>query len=598
MDIELKGIYQERLDKHNRNLAILTKYSKRLSLLRLIVFLLALILVYFFSKAHSPTGIVLSIIVSIGIFLFLIKKHSLILDKKKLEDAFVKVNTDEILILDGSLKADDSGNDFIDPEHQYTSDLDIFGEGSLFQYINRSASLIGRKKLAQKLEEPEKDAVRIKELQKAVVEISKSLDWRQTFQAIGLVYVESENDDKKIRDWSNQPPLFYQFIYKVLIVLIPVLTILMISLLISQKITESQFTFYLVIPFSISGLAARKVNARHMMVSKTSEMLIKYSKLLKEIESYDATTPYTLGLKRRLSLGNEKSSIKLKKLSSILTALDNRLNFVSWLILNGLFLWDILQMIRLENWQKKYKNELAEWFGANAEMDALISLATFAFNHPASIYPNIEASATTLEAKELGHPLINRDERVDNDFTIHKGEFIIVTGANMAGKSTFLRTVGINLLLGMMGAPVCAKSFSFSPISIFTSIRTRDSLHKSESYFYAELRRLKAIIDNLKVDNKVFVILDEILKGTNSIDKHAGSEALLRQLLVLNATGIVATHDVSLGILERTFPGQISNLCFEVDIESDQLYFDYKLRQGVSKNMNATLLMRQMGITI
>lgn len=598
MESDLKKIYQERLDFHSQKLSSLKTLSKRLSLLRLTVFILAFVLVYIFARSHSPTGIFLSIISTLGLFLFLIKKHSIILEKKRLEEAFVKVNADEMLMLDGSMLVDNTGDDFIDHEHKYSSDLDIFGEGSLFQYMNRSASLIGRIRLARKMEEPEQDVVKIKELQQAVEEISKALDWRQSFQAIGLAYKESENDEKKIKDWSNQPPLFYQAIYKVLVIVIPILTVLMTSLLIMDLINELQFLLYLFIPLGIAGFASLKVNARHMMVSKTSEMLSKYSFLLEKIESYTASTSLTKDLKNRLAKGNESASIKLKKLSSILTALDNRLNFVSWALLNALFLWDILQMIRLENWQQKYKNDLNEWFEVISEIDALISISNFKFNHPEAIFPELSEASSTLDAIELGHPLIKWSERVNNDFKISKGEFIIVTGANMAGKSTFLRTVGINLILGMMGAPVCAKSFSFTPISIFTSIRTRDSLLKNESYFYAELKRLKAIIDQLKLDNRVFVILDEILKGTNSKDKHAGSEALLRQLLTLQATGIVATHDVSLGILEEIFPGQISNLCFEVDIENEQLDFDYKLRRGVSKNMNATLLMRQMGITI
>ncbi|MEZ5084054.1 MAG: hypothetical protein R2750_11490 [Bacteroidales bacterium] len=598
MESELKKIYLERIDFHLQKLSSLKTFSKRLSLLRLIVFILAFILVYLFARAHSPMGIVISIIGTFGLFLFLIKKHSKILEKKRLEEAFVKVNSDEILMLEGTLLTNNSGDDFIDPEHHYTSDLDIFGEGSLFQFMNRSASLIGRQRLARKMQKIELDVIKIKELQQAVEEISMSFEWRQLFLAIGLAYKESENDDKKIVDWSNQPPLFQRYIFKILVIVIPFLTISMTIILNLDLIKFQQYILYLTVPLLISGSFAKKVNNRHVMVSKTSEMLTKYSLLLREIESYNANSPLTQSLKEKIAKGNEKASEKIKKLSSILTALDNRLNPVSWLILNGLFLWDILQMLRLENWQKKYKTDLVEWFEIISEMDALISLGNFKFNHPDAIFPELSNTTSTFKATELGHPLINHNERVNNDFTIRKGEFVIITGANMAGKSTFLRTIGINLILGMMGAPVCAASFTFKPISIFTSIRTRDSLQKNESYFYAELKRLKALIEQLKKDNQVFVILDEILKGTNSKDKHAGSEALLRQLLTLQATGIVATHDVSLGILEETFPGQISNLCFEVDIENDQLFFNYKLQRGVSKNMNATLLMRKMGITI
>jgi DNA mismatch repair ATPase MutS len=271
---------------------------------------------------------------------------------------------------------------------------------------------------------------------------------------------------------------------------------------------------------------------------------------------------------------------------------------IAWAFLNGIFLWDILQMLRLENWQKKNREKAGDWFDVIAETDALNSLANYYFNNDEYIFPEINDGEFSVKAVNLGHPLINKSQLVGNDVDIRKGEFIIVTGANMAGKSTYLRTVGVNLVLAMAGAPVCAGSYIFRPIRLFTSIRTSDSLTDNESYFYAELKRLKRIIDEIKSGKEVFIILDEILKGTNSKDKHSGSEALLKQLIQYKATGIIATHDVALGILEKTFPENIKNLCFEVDITSDKLTFDYKLRPGVSRNMNATILMRQMGITV
>jgi DNA mismatch repair ATPase MutS len=292
------------------------------------------------------------------------------------------------------------------------------------------------------------------------------------------------------------------------------------------------------------------------------------------------------------------ASRSIKSLSAILTALDNRLNFVSWALLNGLFIWDILHMVRLESWQKKHSNDVQQWFEVTGEIDVLNCFASFRFNRPDTIFPLITEGSFQVDAKEAGHPLIDPEKRVDNAIRIREGEFILITGANMAGKSTYLRTIGVNFVLAMAGAPVCADSFSFTPTRIFTSIRTADSLQENESYFYAELKRLKSIIDALKEGDKLFIILDEILKGTNSTDKHAGSEALLKQFLSFKTTGIVATHDVSLGVLQEKYPDNIRNHCFEVDIQGNQLFFDYKLRNGISKNMNATILMREMGITI
>ena len=261
-------------------------------------------------------------------------------------------------------------------------------------------------------------------------------------------------------------------------------------------------------------------------------------------------------------------------------------------------LWDILQMLRLENWQIKHRDKLETWFDIIAETEVLNCLANFSYNNPEAEFPGLEKSDFIFKADSIGHPLIKKDERVDNKVDIKTIGFSIITGANMAGKSTYLRTIGVNLILGMIGAPVCGKGIKISPIQLYTSIRTDDSLQKNESYFYSELKRLKAIIDELKKGTKLFIILDEILRGTNSKDKHAGSEALLKQFIDLKTSGIIATHDVALGILEKSFPQYINNRCFEVDINGSDLSFDYKLRNGVSKNMNATILMREMGITV
>ena len=259
---------------------------------------------------------------------------------------------------------------------------------------------------------------------------------------------------------------------------------------------------------------------------------------------------------------------------------------------------DILQMRRLEYWQNKHKKEMKKWFEVVEEFDSLNSFSNFYFNNKYASFPVFQKEEFSIKAENLGHPLINLSKRVNNSIQINPGEFIVITGANMAGKSTFLRTIVVNMILAMCGAPVCAEKFSFKPIQIFTSIRTSDSLHKNESYFYSELKRLKRIIEALKSNTRLFVVLDEILKGTNSKDKHKGSEALIKQFISLNTSGIVATHDVALGKLEESFPVNIKNKSFEVDINKDQLSFNYKLRDGVSKNMNATILMKEMGITV
>jgi len=594
----LLSIYQSRLEKYSTLHQKSIRKVKTISLLRLLVFCLAVILIYIFSRSGQMIAVITTIFLSIGVFISLVKYHSKAISLKKLHEAFTKINKSEIGTLKNDYSAFENGEEFCNPDHPYSSDLDIFGEGSLFQFINRTSAIIGKKRLADRLNNPFLQTDDIQKNQKAIAELTEELDWRQNFQAIGITHNEKEKDKERIINWVKEPPVFNHPIFLVLLIIIPLLTLVMITLLSLNYITYQLFTFYLVIPLGVSGSFASKVNTRHVMVSKTSEMLSKYARLLDEIESLDVKSARLIELRKQLIHNNISAGKSLSKLSGILTALDNRLNFVSWTLFNGLALWDILQMKRLELWQLHHKDKLAIWLDVIAEIDTLNCFAGYYYNNRKFSFPEISSESFVVSSQNMGHPLIDNQVRVSNNVEVSNNEFIIITGANMAGKSTYLRTIGVNLVLGMCGAPVCADNFIFSPIQIYTSIKTVDSLHKNESYFYSELKRLKFIINELKSGTKLFVILDEILKGTNSKDKHAGSEALLKQFISLNTSGIVATHDVSLGILEKSFPDNIKNRCFEVDINGSRLTFDYKLRNGVSKNMNATVLMREMGITV
>ncbi|MCB0804785.1 MAG: hypothetical protein KDC05_03250 [Bacteroidales bacterium] len=598
MNSEPAKTYQSNIDVYTEKAEKLSKITRRISVLRLFIFITSVMLVYLFAVQDNAVGIVGSLVIGIALFVYLIKRHSAVIHEKKLAAALLKINEQENNALKHEFQQFDSGVSFIDHSHRYASDLDLFGEGSLFQYLNRASTVSGSKTLAQLLCNPLLNKDEIKRNQRSVTELKDKLSFRQKLGSIGLVYTEEETDDKKIREWAVLPPEFGSIIYKILAVAIPLLTFGMIALLSLSLITIQLFFLWLVVPWGIAGFSTTKTNRRHEMVSNTTELLNKYAWLLQVIESQTFETEKLKDLSKRLYIKNTSAGQSIHKLKSILTALDNRLNFVSWGVLNGLFLWDILQMIRLESWQKIHREKISDWFDVISEMDVLCSFANFAYNNPEAVIPEIDDEVDHIDAVELGHPLIPGNVRVNNDFRIAPGEFMIITGANMAGKSTYLRTIGASLILAMCGAPVIAGQFSFKPIDLHTSIRTTDSLFKNESYFYAELKRLGKIIGELRSGKKMFIILDEILKGTNSKDKHKGSEALLKQFISLNTSGIVATHDVSLGVLESQFPKHIRNRCFEVDIDGNELSFDYKIRDGVSQNMNATLLMKKMGITI
>jgi hypothetical protein len=595
---EIKANYQATFDQYRKLNQQSIRLSKMISIFRLFVFLLVIFLVYLFAINHAVPSLIVSLVLGAAVFISLMKIHSRILIKIKLQEAIIKINQDEILALDGKYDFFENGTEFNDPAHPFSEDLDIFGEGSLFQFLNRTSTKTGREKLASTLQKPYLQAEMIMANQQAIAEMKVMKDWRHDFQAIGLAYEDKKTDKEKISSWAKLPPLFGHFIYGWLVIAIPLLTLFMIILLSLDYIETKTFIYYLTLPLGIAGSFTKKFNQRHLEVSKTSEMLTKYALLIQKIESLKITAPRLVELQKQVKNDRFIASISLKKLSSVLADLDTRSNPFSWIFLNGLLLWDIMQMRRLESWQKMHRNEIEHWFEVIAETDALNCFANFAYNQPEAQFPDILTENNQIKAENLGHPLIHRDMRVNNPLYIQNSQFLIITGANMAGKSTYLRTVGLNLVLSMCGSPVCASAFSFKPVEIYTSIRTRDSLQKNESYFYSELKRLKAIIDELKTGKKLFIILDEILKGTNSKDKHAGSEALLKQLIRFNASGIVATHDVALGILQESFPDHILNRCFEVEIEGERLIFDYKLKEGVSKNMNATILMREMGITV
>ncbi len=598
MNNNLHSIYQNLLHDYEQKLKN-SKHSARLiSILRLTVFIAGITLIYFFANAGSTVYLTLDIVLTIVFFLVLVKTHSLFLNKQKEEEAYIKINKDEITALSGDFSHFESGKAFLDSKHPYSFDIDIFGEGSLFQFLNRTSTFIGKIKLVDRLRFPFLQKEKIIKYQEAVAELKDKLSWRQKFQTIGISHKEKDSDKVRILQWIKRPALFQNPIFVLMVVLVPLLSLAMVVLYSTDFIGEKQLLFYFLVPLGISGSYSMKINRKHQEVSKTSAMLSKYGKLINLIETAEFSSDVLSEFKQTLNKDSSSAASDIKKLSVILGALDSRLNIFAWFFLNGIMLWDILQILRLERWQLKHREKLDKWFDIIAETEVIISLANFYYNNPEAKFPNIEKGEYVLKADSLGHPLIKEEERVNNSVEMKSTSITIITGANMAGKSTWLRTVGVNLILGMIGAPVSGKGVTIKPIQLFTSIRQDDSLQKNESYFYSELKRLKSIIDELKRGTELFIILDEILRGTNSKDKHSGSEALLKQLIGLGTSGIIATHDVSLGILEKLFPQHIKNRCFEVDIDGNELSFDYKLRDGVSKNMNATILMREMGITV
>jgi DNA mismatch repair ATPase MutS len=344
---------------------------------------------------------------------------------------------------------------------------------------------------------------------------------------------------------------------------------------------------------------SKKVTPLHQQVSKMTDELEVLSDSIELIEQTHFTSAFLQNLQQQFIQQNEKASKEIHKLKKILERLDLRFNFVVFIPLDILLQWDLQQAMALEKWKQRNQKNVMQWFIALGEFEAINSLATLSFNHPEWCFPVFKEDHFFIEGKEIGHPLIQADNCVNNPLKIsHTGQLMLVTGSNMAGKSTYLRSIGVNTVLAMAGAPVCAGYFCLSPVQIVSSMRIADNLEESTSTFYAELKKLKTIIDKVNNNEKVFILLDEILRGTNSLDRHTGSAALIRQLIKHNAACIIATHDVELAKMKEEYPENILNYHFDVQVSNEELYFDYRLKEGICTSLNASILMKKIGIEL
>ena len=596
---EVSRFYQERLDVEQRALADAKKKIFWISLLRLSAFLALAIGVYVLFKNDSDYTIYTALL-GIAIFLALVKLHARFFAAKRLTENRMQVIEEELKALEGNHSSFEDGSRYMHRSKDYAYDLDIFGPQSLYQKVNRTTTIGGSGVLAQWFNFSEKENDKIIEKQKAVDELAKAFDIRLHFRAQGLMLEEEKGEYRTLIRWMNERDLFFgKSIYLILIWVASIINSVGIFLYFMGFINGDLPTTSLFISLMIVGFYTKKIHRIHMAVSSKVKLLTKYIKLLKDVEQANFQSSYLQNLQSELKYKHSHASGEIKKLSKILAALDTRLNVFAGVLLNAIFLWDILQVYRMERWKSEHKQELIKWFTALSKFDALNGLATLKFNHPNWIFPELSITDFELIASDMKHPLMQDDACVGNDFNIpNRPHFKVITGANMAGKSTFLRSVGSNMLLAMMGSVVSAKQMKINPIEIISSIRTKDSLVKNESYFYAEIKRLEVIIARLKKGERLFVFLDEILKGTNSKDKEQGSKALLKQLVELQAVGIIATHDLNLGIISKAFSDYVENQCFEVEIRDGGLHFDYKIRSGIAQNMSATYLMKQMGITL
>jgi DNA mismatch repair ATPase MutS len=593
----LRNKYNEKIAQYELKLTGFKGKQFFISLLRLLVFIAGIILTVLVFRQSIISGI-LTLLVAVVIFLYLVRKFGEYSEMIRLTGNLCKINSNELAALDGNYSAFDGGTDMVDNQHNFSGDLDLFGEDSLFRFLNRTVTGPGRSVLATWLSRPYDLCDLIYQRQEAVRELAGKLDWRQQFAAQGLDRILSVEEIDGLNRWLHETDYPYSSLPVVLTAfLLPSVVIALLIMVIAGLLPVILFVMMFIINLFVVGLFIRKSNRIHALVTQKHIFLTSVEKLVRLFEKEEFSSSILTSIKRKMLIQKGSVADRIKSLDRIISFFDSRLNMLMGLILNGVLLWDIQCIRHLESWRKEAATDLPGWLDLLGEVDAFNSLANYSFNNPDHCFPEIAGGKPVFEAFSLGHPLLEKGTRVKNDFAIdHEGLIVIITGANMAGKSTFLRTVAVNMVLAMTGAPVCADKMKISPMDIFTSMRTTDSLSHNESYFYAELKRLKTLKERLENGERIFFILDEILKGTNSTDKSIGSKMFLRRLVELGATGLVATHDISLGEMENEFPESVINRCFEIEIDGEEISFDYILRDGITRKMNAAVLMKQMGI--
>lgn len=579
----------------------LHRHIRWISMLRLVLFLTALLSICFYIAGQKTPLLPAISVAGFMLFLALVKYHTRLFAHYSYDEIRLSVCRGDLAHLSEDYSGQRDGKEYVNTGHDYAHDIDLYGQNSLFQMINRTCSDVGSHRLADLLGKPLTEAKAIRERQQLLQKMTTNGEFLTRFRVEMLTaaaedYRTNGNkgdetllllDNPGWDAWATQPDSFAgKWIYRLLIPLSACINLLVWGAVIGGMASYSQALLVTVMFATVASIFTTHITRKQQEFSyrlRTLSLIAPAIGLVEQISVFNLT--------------DASASSAIRRLHKLMDVLDRRNNVLLLFLLNGLFFWEIYQMIRLEEWKRTYATHIPSWMDALAQADAYTSMTLFARHHPDYTWPEVKDTRFIYQATSLSHPLMKRGTCVANPIEIIGNPFfLVITGANMAGKSTYLRTISVNYLLACVGLPVCGEGMTFTPARLLTSLRTADSLSNGESYFFAELKRMKLIIDSLKAGERLFIVLDEILRGTNSVDKQKGSLALLKQLIHLQANGIIATHDLLLGTLADHYPTHVRNHCFEADIQNNQLTFPYRLRPGIAQNMNACFLMQQMGI--
>ena len=597
MNKDLTDLYQHKAEETNAQLVSLRSRSRFFILTEIGSFLVAIGFVVLYTLLADAAWTLLCAVAALCFYLY-IRRRDVLNDRKiKHGEALLGVYQNEIDYQHGNFSGFEAGEQYVCPQHPYTFDMDVFGAGSLFQRMNRTISTGGSDQLAVCLSTEWGHAKReelvgqIRMRMAAIDELGQDETFLSAFKSLGVKERINTAEVLKALTAIHQQtfptifhnPLLRYFCYADLLGFY-----VSIVLSIMGLVPSLLPLWWGIFNFMFSFLCGHKyMRVISELIAKVHAQVDGYLQVLKLINTTEFKSAELQALKAQLS-GAEAS---FEQLELILQKIDNRSNEVGVFIFNSFALIDLTIVRLFLRWQHTYEQRTKEWIDGLNLFDALVSMGNYRLNEDRAVKAEIsEENKVVYEAKGLYHPFLG-EKAVANDFTIHDHEYYIVTGANMAGKSTFLRSLGINYLLAMNGLPVFADELKVSVFHLFTSMRTTDDLTHGISYFNAELLRLKKLLGSLHDDVPSLIILDEILKGTNSLDKLNGSRLFLQYIAERNVTGVIATHDLELSKMENEYVGRFHNYCFEIELGEDITY-SYKITKGVARNQNATYLLK------
>ena len=589
------GVYRTRLAErqlvHERQIQI----DRQFSFARLGVFAMAvLVLVLAWRQALSGWLILIPAIA----FIVLVRKHEQVIrrrDEAARSIAFYERGLARIE--DRWRGTGEPGERFRDDHHLYANDLDLFGNGSLFELLSIARTRPGEATLAGWLTAPAKPP-EVMARQEAVAELTPLLDLRETLSLAGTDVAAGVHGDELV-NWAEAPPVLRPLWARWIAVGLTASVILTATIFLGGG-SELPLQIALAIQVGFAWPQQRRVERALHRAAAAARDLDILGHLLERLEQQQFATPRLQSLRQALDSGEGRASSAIGSLHRLVELHDWQHNLI-FLILSMPFLWGTHVAWAIEAWRARHGRHIRAWLDAVAEIEALSSLSAFKFEHPSDPFPSIVTDGTSalFDGADVGHPLIPAARCVRNDVRMNgEHRLLVVSGSNMSGKSTLLRTVGINAVLAQAGAPVRAASLRLTPLRLGATLRIQDSLQEGRSRFYAEITRVRALADVANGSTPLLFLLDELFHGTNSHDRLVGASGVLRSLLNRGAIGLVTTHDLALTSIVRTLAPRAVNVHFEDWFEGNEIHFDYRMKPGPVTRSNAIALMRAVGLDV